>query len=54
MNLKELYTKAIKIGIENDPRGKKTVLEELKKNKNKYEELKEKEKEFFVVFVYFI
>ncbi|MCK5595363.1 NGG1p interacting factor NIF3 [bacterium] len=47
MNLKELYKKAIKIGIENDPRGKKTVLGELKKNKNKYEELKKKEKEFF-------
>lgn len=47
MNLKELYKKAIKIGIKNDPRGKKTVLLELKKNKNKYEELKKKEKEFF-------
>ncbi len=47
MNLKELYRKAIKIGIENDPRGKQTVLLELKKNKNKYEELKKKEKEFF-------
>ena len=35
MNLKELYTKAVKIGIENDPRGKQTVLGELKKDKNK-------------------
>ncbi|MFH1904570.1 MAG: NGG1p interacting factor NIF3 [bacterium] len=47
MNLKELYRKAITIGIENDPRSKKTVLGELKKNKNRYEELKKKEKEFF-------
>ncbi|MDO9464959.1 MAG: NGG1p interacting factor NIF3 [bacterium] len=47
MNLKELYRKAIKIGIKNDPRSEKTVLGELKKNKNKYEELKKKEKEFF-------
>ncbi|MBU0478426.1 NGG1p interacting factor NIF3 [bacterium] len=47
MNLKELYRKAITIGIENDPRGKQTVLLELKQNKNKYEELKKKEKEFF-------
>lgn len=47
MDLKELYRKAIKIGIENDPRSKKTVLLELKKNKNKYEQLKKKEKKFF-------
>ncbi len=47
MKLKELYLKAVEIGIENDPRGKDAVQLKLKDIKKKYGELKEKEKEFF-------
>ncbi|MCS7214986.1 MAG: NGG1p interacting factor NIF3 [Thermodesulfovibrio sp.] len=47
MKLKELYKKAIQIGIENDPRGKETVLKELEKRKKDYETMTDKKKEFF-------
>lgn len=47
MKLKELYKKAIEIGIKNDPRGRDAVLKELKRKKKEYKELKGKEKEFF-------
>jgi hypothetical protein len=47
MKLKDLYKKAIDIGIKNDPRGKDVVLRELKRKKKEYKELKGKEKEFF-------
>jgi len=49
MKLKDLYKKAIQIGIENDPRGKDEVLKELEKRKKEYESLPEKKKEFFDV-----
>ncbi|MDO9287989.1 MAG: NGG1p interacting factor NIF3 [Thermodesulfovibrionales bacterium] len=47
MTLKELYSKAISTGIENDPRGKEAVLKELESRKRDFEKLKEDEKEFF-------
>lgn len=47
MKLRDLYKKAIQIGIENDPRGKDEVLKELEKRKKEYEALPEKKKEFF-------
>lgn len=47
MKLREFYEKAVKMGIENDPRGAKIVRRELKKNKKTYEALPEKEKELF-------
>ncbi|GAQ94030.1 putative GTP cyclohydrolase 1 type 2, NIF3 family [Thermodesulfovibrio aggregans] len=47
MKLRELYKKAIQIGIENDPRGKDEVLKELEKRKKDYESLSEKKREFF-------
>lgn len=47
MKLKDFYKKAIKIGIENDPRGKEAVIRELEKRKKDYESLSEKKKEFF-------
>ncbi|MEK6581799.1 MAG: NGG1p interacting factor NIF3 [Nitrospirota bacterium] len=47
MTLKELYSKAISTGIENDPRGKEAVLKELESRKKDFEKLKEDEKEFF-------
>uniref|UniRef100_A0A7C4AIT7 NGG1p interacting factor NIF3 n=1 Tax=Thermodesulfovibrio aggregans TaxID=86166 RepID=A0A7C4AIT7_9BACT len=47
MILKEIYKKAIQVGIDNDPRGRETVLKELEKRKKDYESLSEKKKEFF-------
>lgn len=47
MTLKELYSKAISTGIENDPRGKEAVLKELESRKKDFEKLKDDEKEFF-------
>jgi len=47
MKLKEAYALAIKTGIANDPRGKKEIERVLKKTKESFEQLKEKEKEFF-------
>jgi len=47
MKLRDLYKKAIQIGIENDPRGKDLVLKELEKRKRDYETLPEKKKQFF-------
>lgn len=47
MTLKELYNKAISIGIENDPRGKDAVLKELESRKKDFEKLRDDEKEFF-------
>lgn len=47
MKLKELYRKAVEVGIENDPRGKALVLKELEARQKDLEELKEGEKEFF-------
>jgi hypothetical protein len=47
MTIGELYQKAIKTGIENDPRGKDLVLRELEARKKEYAELKPDEQEFF-------
>ena len=49
MTLKELYSKAISTGIENDPRGKEAVLKELESRKKDFEKLKEDEKEFLIM-----
>lgn len=47
MRLRELYKKAIEIGIRNDPRGRDFVLKELEVRKKDYQALKEAEREFF-------
>lgn len=47
MKLSEFYKKAISVGLENDPRGKETVLKELERRKKDYENLKPEEKETF-------
>ncbi len=47
MKLEEIYRLAVAVGIEKDPRGKAGVEKELKKQKQKYEECGEKEKEIF-------
>jgi len=47
MKLKDIYKKAIQIGIENDPRGKDFVQKELKKRKKDYKNLPDNKKEFF-------
>lgn len=47
MRLKELYEKAISIGIENDPRGKDIVQKDLDMRRKEYESLKEKDRAAF-------
>ncbi len=47
MQLKKIYEALISKGIEADPRGKKTVLKSIEKQKKAYKEIKEDEKEFF-------
>lgn len=47
MKLKDIYKKAIEIGIENDPRGRDVVLKELERSRKDFDELKPDEKEFF-------
>jgi len=47
VKLSEFYKKAISTGMENDPRGKETVLKELGRRKKDYENLKPEEKEKF-------
>ena len=47
MTLRELYEKAISIGIDNDPRGLDTVRNELSGVRKTFEELKDNEREFF-------
>ncbi len=47
MTVREIYKRAVQAGIENDPRGKETVDKELQQAKKQYDELKEKDKEFF-------
>lgn len=49
MRLRELYERAIAIGIENDPRGKDAVAADLEAKKKDYDALKEEEKAFFDV-----
>lgn len=47
MKLKAIYDLAVKMGIENDPRGKKTVDEQLKRTREEYNKLSQEEKEEF-------
>ncbi len=47
MKLKEFYRKAVDCGIENDPRGKKAVLQELQLDKKRYKESKDDDKQYF-------
>lgn len=47
VKLREFYNKAISIGMENDPRGKDIVLNDLAAKKRDFDSLKEDEKEFF-------
>lgn len=47
MNVQEIYNLAINMGVEADFRGRKTVESVLRRKKEKYEELPEKEKKFF-------
>jgi hypothetical protein len=47
LKLEEIYRLAVKMGIEKDPRGKGEINRILKNNKEKYEKLPDKEKEYF-------
>lgn len=47
MKLKDFYHQVVRIGIENDPRGKEEVLKLLEEKKKEYEELSEREKKYF-------
>ncbi|OGW25802.1 MAG: NGG1p interacting factor NIF3 [Nitrospirae bacterium GWC2_42_7] len=47
MTLKEIYLKAIKTGIDNDPRGRETVLKGLEVLEKEYSDMKPAEKDFF-------
>jgi len=47
MKLRDFYEKAVEVGMEHDPRGKKAVLNTLKKTKKQYADLKGREKELF-------
>ncbi len=47
MKLRYFYKRAIEIGIQNDPRGRDAVLQELERRRKEFEELKPREKEFF-------
>jgi len=47
MKLKKLFERAVDIGMEADPRGKKAMLKILDKQKERYKKLEGREKEFF-------
>ncbi len=47
MKLKEIYDLAIKLGIENDPRGKEEIDRILAKNREDFDGLRDKEKPFY-------
>ena len=47
MKLRKLYEHIVAIGIDADPRGRKTVLKSLARAKKKYKELKAEDKDFF-------
>ncbi len=47
MTLREIYERAVKTGIQNDPRGKDIVQKEIEEARKRFEELKEREREFF-------
>ena len=47
MQFKKIYETIVEKGIENDPRGKKTVIKDLDRLKKAHKEMKKDEKEFF-------
>lgn len=47
MKLRDIYTKAVETGIENDPRGRNTVLKYLERSKKDFDELKPDDQESF-------
>ena len=47
MKIKEIFKKAIEMGIEADFRGREGVMKVLERKKKKYEKLSQKEKEVF-------
>jgi len=47
MKLRDIYRKAIEVGIENDPRGKDNVLRDLERREKDFDELKPDERELF-------
>jgi hypothetical protein len=47
MKLRDFYKKALEAGIQNDPRGRDTVIRELDRKKKEYDELKIEERELF-------
>jgi hypothetical protein len=47
MKLKDLFARAVQVGIDADPRGRKAIEKMLKKQKDRYAKLEGKEKEFF-------
>lgn len=47
MKIKDIYALAVKMGIDKDPRGTAEIDSILKRNREKYQEMPEKEKEFF-------
>lgn len=47
MKLKEIYSKCIEAGIENDLRGKEAVIAELERKKKDFNELKPEDREYF-------
>ena len=47
MKIREIYQKAIDVGMSNDPRGREAVLKDLQRIEKEYGELKPGEKEFF-------
>jgi putative NIF3 family GTP cyclohydrolase 1 type 2 len=49
LKLEEIYELAVKMGIEKDPRGKDEIKRILKRNKERYSKLAEKEKQYFDV-----
>lgn len=49
MKLRELYKKAVTVGIENDPRGKEGISKHIQRVEKEYQELKHEEKELFDV-----
>jgi putative NIF3 family GTP cyclohydrolase 1 type 2 len=49
MNVQQIFDLGIKIGVENDPRGKKGVEKYLTRVKKEYQEMKEKDRRYFDV-----
>jgi putative NIF3 family GTP cyclohydrolase 1 type 2 len=47
MKIREIYQKAVEVGMDNDPRGREAALKDLQRNDKEYAELKAGVKEFF-------